>query len=211
MNGPLVLDPDDEDDPALALLKDLSGKQLIFYKEYGSAVRIYVDEDALWLTVNAEWSNASSRWEKGTIGVGSLALFMSAENFRILWESGNSSDWDEFDWDRGVELGGLTYTTNFVEWRDFSEWGLYTIVPIYVRTYTANSAENVGGAFSYPIRFSSPPSSVTIVTSFKSPSSWAVEPTVLSSMNSERGGAWYGRPNTSSTGYVELGAEVYAQ
>ncbi|MBN1653540.1 MAG: hypothetical protein JXA30_07160, partial [Deltaproteobacteria bacterium] len=80
MNGPLVLDPNDEDDPALALIKDLTGKQLIFYKEYGSALRIYVDEEALWLTVNAEWSNGASRWEKGTIGVGSLALFMSADN-----------------------------------------------------------------------------------------------------------------------------------
>ena len=163
-------------------------------------LRIYFDGADLWITINAAWAGA--QWKATAVGKPRSAMRLTEKEVEFLFQPASPGTWST--WERGVmlTLGG----TN-VELVSSGAAG------IQQRTYTAYEGyhtgwSSMGGGWSYPLRFASPPSSVTFQQTSKWPASWGVEPTLW--QHDETGGAWFGTPGSGSAGAAWFTARVIA-
>ena len=163
-------------------------------------LRIYFDGTDLWITVNAEWDGA--QWRASNSVKSRTAIHLDADGVEFLYQSTAPDTWST--WQKGVTL---TLANTYVELVSSGASGFRQ------RTYTGfegyhNGSTNVGGMWSYPIRFASPPTSVTFVEVAKAPGVWHFEPRLW--RHDETGGTWWGGPDTGAAGTAWFTAQVIA-
>jgi hypothetical protein len=168
----------------------------------GSAVplRIYFDGAGLWLTINAEWDGA--QWRASNSGRPRTAMRLTEMTVEFLLQGTSANTWT--DWERAVELtlGGTS-----VELVSSGATG------IQQRAYTGAEGyhsgwSSIGGSWNYPMRFASPPTSVTFLQTSKWPSSWGTEPFLW--QHDETGGSWVGNPDHGMATTAWFTAQVTA-
>lgn len=164
-------------------------------------LRIYFDGAALWITINAEW--VGTQWKATSTGKPRTAMRLSEKVVEFLLQGTASNTWSS--WEKAVvlTLGG----TN-VEFVSSGSTG------IRQRAYTGAEGyhagwNSIGGSWNYPMRFASPPTSVTFLQTSKWPApNWGIEPFLW--QHDETGGSWVGNPSSGVAGTAWFTAKVSA-
>jgi hypothetical protein len=163
-------------------------------------LRIYFDGADLWITVNATW--VGTQWKATANGKPRTAMRISDKSVEFLHQGATPGTWST--WNKGVSL---TLGATNVELVSSGSSG------IQQRAYTGAEGyhtgwSSIGGCWNYPLRFASPPSSVTFVQTSKWPSSWSQDPFLW--QHDETGGTWFGTPGNGSPGNTWFSAKVTA-
>jgi len=163
-------------------------------------LRIYFDGADLWITVNAEWDGA--QWKATNSSKPRTAMRLADKNVEFLLQGTSANTWST--WEKGVSL---TLGGNSVEFVSTGATG------IRQRAYTGAEGyhtgwSSIGGSWNYPLRFASPPSSVTFLQTSKWPASWSTGPFLW--QHDETGGTWFGTPGNGSPGNAWFTAKVTA-
>ena len=160
-------------------------KLLLAVESGVTPLRIYFDSSDLWITINAEWDGA--QWKASNSGRPRTAMRITEKTVEFLLQGTSANNWTT--WERAVSLtlGG----TN-VEFVSSGATGIRQRAYTGAEGYHAGWS-SIGGSWNYPMRFASPPTSVTFLQTSKWPSSWSPEPFLW--QHDETGGSWVGNPD----------------
>ncbi len=163
-------------------------------------LRVFVDGANLWITINASW--VGTQWKATFTGKSRAAMRLGEKDVEFLFHPAVAGTWSS--WDRAVSL---TLGATNLELVSSGASG------IQQRTYTGgeglhNGSSAIGGVWNYPIRFATPPSSITFLQTSKWPAFWSLEPFVW--QHDETGGTWSGLPGGSVTDAAWFTAKVTA-
>lgn len=136
--------------------------------------RIYADSSSIWFTMNAEWKESNSLWEKDSPGQsGGFRFGRNAFEFLFDDSSGNFSKWGT----RWLLPMGLATNSSFEVYGDIREvgrLGLHT-----TNSYSSSQTVSTGSAVTFRVRFPAVPSSITLSVS-ETGGGFAGEPNVFS-------------------------------